>query len=296
MLRLAGFEDAADTVTVVNCVDLLKDAAVVESLQEELGRSYDAYLRALDRSREAIIDIASRIKGLMKDVSVSTALLVPLVSQISCLTQYQFTLEDLATVAKQSKLSSDKFEFRNRLKVAMNMGDIEARIDDLDESMKKMIRLRMSSRVPISESSPLHGRSHQKLCEFLRAIRHSAQIVHQALAASLSSGCHNEHVVRLYLDPRANIKPRQSISFRVSLSGSPSSHDATPSQEILHIEKLDPVNTVRVIWGAQLFCNVPMTNCRRRCSSRIPPVSDSRTLSSNQDNQHQRPKIQRPRS
>lgn len=76
-LRLAGLEDVASTGTIETYSTLLTEQAVTDNLKEELGRGYEAYIRALDRNRQAVIDIAKSIKGLTKDVNVCTSCTIP---------------------------------------------------------------------------------------------------------------------------------------------------------------------------------------------------------------------------
>jgi hypothetical protein len=74
VLKLAGFGDEADSVSLITYQTLLLRPDVADGLQIVLGRSNDAYIRAINRFGISVLEIARKLKGLM-DVDVSVLLL-----------------------------------------------------------------------------------------------------------------------------------------------------------------------------------------------------------------------------
>lgn len=72
-------------------------------------------------------------------------------------------------IAQSTMSSGNKFEFRNRLKVAMNIGDIDDRIKDLEASMNGTIRVRTSSQ-SVLDFGKLDHRSNLRLGDSLRSV------------------------------------------------------------------------------------------------------------------------------
>lgn len=75
VLKLAGFGDEADSISLTSYQTLLLRQDVADGLQTVLGRSYDAYIRAIKRCGISVLEIARRLKGLM-DAEVSLLLLL----------------------------------------------------------------------------------------------------------------------------------------------------------------------------------------------------------------------------
>lgn len=73
VLKLAGFGDEADSISVTSYQTLLLRQDVTEGLQTVLGRTYNTYVRASKRCGISVLEIARRLKGLM-DVEVSVLL------------------------------------------------------------------------------------------------------------------------------------------------------------------------------------------------------------------------------
>jgi hypothetical protein len=71
ILSQAGYRVLAADVSLTAYKDLLDKPEVAQGLKEVLGRSYAPYIRALDRCGVSVVDIAKRIKGLMKEPDVS---------------------------------------------------------------------------------------------------------------------------------------------------------------------------------------------------------------------------------
>lgn len=127
----------------------------------------------------------------------------------------------------------------------MNIGDIDGLIKDLDSSMYSLTRIRTSSQ-SLLDVGTFDQRSNRRLCDFLRSVRLAARTLHSALETAFPSACHEQHVIRLYLDSRgSSYKSRKPIAFNVSFGGSRAGHETVLSRKIFSIHRLLIMNTVR---------------------------------------------------
>lgn len=113
-------------------------------------------------------------------------------------------------------VKSRGFEFRNRLKIALNVNDVERSIKELDAATNMMARLRISGQQSdYYETSPSHSAA--KLANFLNKVRMHAAQLHSAISHCWTSNCHSGHAARFYLEDRHECvkKKRTDLQFRI---------------------------------------------------------------------------------
>ncbi|KAH0533839.1 hypothetical protein FGG08_007534 [Glutinoglossum americanum] len=222
VLKLAGFGDEADSISLTSYQTLLLRQDVADGLQTVLGRSYDAYIRAINRCGMSVLEIARRLKGLMD--------------------AEDFTIESLAEHAKKSQQSNGKFEFRSRLRVSLDVDGLESKLKELDESTNMMSRLRISGQA-VEGHEPVSSKAHKRMMHVLEKIRKDAGLMYSALCQSWSTGCHGGHSTNLYLQASAvHLEKKSTLHFQVCFRAM----EAGSGAEMLLLEKLVVVQRLEI--------------------------------------------------
>ncbi|CEL01824.1 hypothetical protein ASPCAL01402 [Aspergillus calidoustus] len=194
------------------------DHEVADAIREYLGEGFELYLDALGRCQATICTIIASLNGLVS----GTSKIVP---------------ADLVAIIKNISRPNGEFEFRKKIKFALQKEDIDAQIKELEATTKILSRINKQSTRKEAVSLQASSRAITKFASTLATIRDSAQRLYSAISRGYLHTCHDQHEVQLYLQTRSTLiqgtKPKtlkkSSLGFEVAFCvavDAGSNHDA----------------------------------------------------------------------
>ncbi|KAL2827450.1 hypothetical protein BJY01DRAFT_255714 [Aspergillus pseudoustus] len=184
---------------------LLRNHEVQEAIQDYLGDGYPLYMNALTRCQESVRTIVSNLNGL-----------------VSGTTSIEST--DLATVISNTPKKNGEFEFRKKIKFALQKECIDAQIVQLEATTNILRRMNEQIKRKQTVAVQSGSRSINKFASTLATIRHSVHRLYSAISRGNVHTCHDTHEVQLFLKPRSGMfegtKPRglkkAPVAFQVA--------------------------------------------------------------------------------
>lgn len=110
---------------------------------------------------------------------------------------------DLPGIIKDTSKKNGKFEFRKKIKFALQKEDIDAHIAQLEATTKTLSRINKQSTRKERVLVQADSRTITKFASTLAIIRDSAQRLYSAISRGYLHTCHDRHEVHLFLQARS---------------------------------------------------------------------------------------------
>lgn len=125
---------------------------------------------------------------------------------------------DLKEVLMANERKRGKFEFKNRIKFSLSKDELDRQIKELIEATNTLTRVREISALLHENGIQSTSRSTAKFAIFLQQIQRHANSLYGAMAQRLSSGCHDEHRTKLYLEGWSAVLQKKPLPIRFELA------------------------------------------------------------------------------
>ncbi|KAL1619921.1 hypothetical protein SLS56_009938 [Neofusicoccum ribis] len=159
--------------------ELWKDPAMAQKLKHKLDESYDAY-------HQTIKDIERIMKTIAEKLDLERA---------TSVTRNEL---EAMLVANGRPKSSQKFEFRKRVKFSMRRKKVKGLLEELDECNKELERFTEKS----EKLEPYRKTSKPSIAQKLQKIQTYARVLHHTLVEAFSCSCRASHFTNLHLERR----------------------------------------------------------------------------------------------
>lgn len=132
---------------------------------------------------------------------------------------------DLKEVLRANERKSGKYEFKKRIKFSLNKDELDRQIKELIEATNALTRLREISALLHENGIQSFSRNTAKFAVFLQRIQRHANSLYGAMEQRLASGCHYEHVTKLYLEGWSAVLQKKPlpIQFKIAVEA-PEAH------------------------------------------------------------------------
>ncbi|CAG8015052.1 unnamed protein product [Penicillium olsonii] len=187
--------------------DDFKSPMVAQAIQETLGVGYEHYIAALSECEQALVEIATHLRGLSSD-----------------------TTQDLAVLVQANPPKSNgSYEFTKKIKFALKKDDLMRHIKDLNDATNGLSRIREYSRLRCPVTLQSTSSATTRIVSSFDSIRRHACRLYSTISTVYGKSCHPEHEAHLFLQSRADIlltkyrTPKKTpVTFTVSFG--PASH------------------------------------------------------------------------
>lgn len=125
---------------------------------------------------------------------------------------------DLKQVLRANERKGGKYDFKKRIKFSLHKDELDRRIKDLIEATNALARLREISALLHENGVQSSSRSSAKFAVFLQRIRRHANSLYGAMAQRLASGCHYEHLTKLYLEGWSEVLQKKPLPIKFKLA------------------------------------------------------------------------------
>ncbi|KAL2782475.1 hypothetical protein BJX66DRAFT_192514 [Aspergillus keveii] len=193
-LRSTDFEQARiQSILTGPDLSLWNDDEVADAIRDYLGEGYQLYINALERCQQKICTIVNNLNGLVSD----TRKIGP---------------KDLPAIIKDTSKKDGQFEFRKKIKFALQKEDVDTQITELEATTKILSRINKQSTRKEAVAVQSSSRTITNLASTLASIRKSAERLYFAISQGYLHTCHDRHEVQLFLQTRSSliqeVKPR----------------------------------------------------------------------------------------
>ncbi|KAL2861219.1 uncharacterized protein BJX67DRAFT_367074 [Aspergillus lucknowensis] len=184
-------------------LSLWNDDEVADAIRDYLGDGFQLYMNALERCQQKICTIINNLNGLVSDTR-------------------RIDPKDLPAIIKDTSKKNGQFEFRKKIKFALQKEDINAQITELEATTKILSRINKQSTREEAVSVQSSSRTITRLASTLASIRKSAERLYSAISQAYLHTCHDRHEVQLFLQTRSSliqgVKPRTLKNVRVGFA------------------------------------------------------------------------------
>ncbi|KAJ5602039.1 hypothetical protein N7510_011573 [Penicillium lagena] len=160
---------------------LFENQEVARRVQENLGDGYEHYIVALSQCEQALAEIAGHISGLASGE------------------------QDLSALVQAYPQRNGSYEFTRKIKFALDRGELERRIKDLNDATMMLSRIRDYSLSRTRATIPSRSSAVTRTTTSFKSIREHACRLYSAISATYRGSCHPQHGAHLFLQSRADL-------------------------------------------------------------------------------------------